>query len=315
MPEGKLVATPTGPLLKDLVDEWKRSMTVTRSSATVRGYSKPIDDFLSYLKPFEVTEARALTRRHLEGWQVQLGLRQLRPGSKSMYMTALRVFLRWAEQRYHPFADPNLWLDVASVPYPDREVHPLSDDDFNKIVRHVQDLPRTGTNLRDRALFFTFIASGARVSDVLRLKRADVGSMTEPYQKKVGKAVVVPQSVKQLIKEYLDARDDDCPAMWVSLHFHKVHPLTDEGVLRLWMRIADRIGITHFNSQQLRHTAILKMVESDVSYIGIAQHIGNKRIEPFRKYGTYLAKRRQEAVDAMDQLISASIGKPNGSKS
>jgi len=309
MPEGKLIATPTGPILEDLVGEWKRSLAVRRSTATVRGYSKPIEDFLRYLKPFKVTEARALTRRHLEGWQVQLGLRQLRPGSRSMYVTALRVFLRWAEQRYHPFADSNLWLELASVPYPDREVHPLSDEDYNKIVRHVRDLPPTGTNLRDRALFFTFIASGARVSNVLRLRRTDLGRMGEPTQNKIGKAVVVPRSVKQLIQEYLDARSDDCPAMWVSLHFRKVHPLTDEGVLRLWMRIAKRIGIPPFNSLQLRHTAILKMVESDVSYIGIAEHIGNKRIEPFRRYGAYLAKRRQEAVDAMEHLIHESVGK------
>jgi len=55
------------------------------------------------------------------------------------------------------------------------------------------------------------------------------------------------------------------------------------------------------------------MIESEVPYIAIAEHIGNKRIEPFRKFGTYLAKRRQEALDAMENLLA--IPKSDNGKS
>jgi hypothetical protein len=55
------------------------------------------------------------------------------------------------------------------------------------------------------------------------------------------------------------------------------------------------------------------MIESEVPYIAIAEHIGNKRIEPFRKYSTYLAKRRQEALDAMENLLATPA--PGKSKS
>jgi integrase len=307
MPEGKLVATPTGPTLRDLVGEWKRSLAVNRSTNTVKSYGFPIDDFLRYLKPFEVSEARALSRKHIEGWQEQLASRQLSPKSRSAYVGALRVFMRWAEQHYKPFADSNLWLDVASVPDTERNVDPLSDSDFAKIVAHLRALPPTLVNLRDRALFFTFVASGARVGDVLRLKRKDISTLGEPVQRKAhgGKTVAVPPSVQQLVSNYLDARHDNCPAMWVT-HARGVKdtPLQDAGVLQIWIRLADRIGVPTFTNQQLRHTAILKMIDAEVPYIAIAEHIGNKRIEPFRKYSTYLAKRRQEALDAMENLLA-----------
>lgn len=306
MPEGKLVATPTGPTLKDLVEEWKRSLAVKYSTHTVRAYGVALEDFLRYLRPLQVTEARSLTRRHVEGWQDQLVVRRLSQGTRGAYVTGLRVFVKWAEHRYRPFADSNLWLDINVVPHPERYVHPLADADLEKILNHLRGLRPTLMNLRDRALVLTFLASGGRVNDILRLKRKDINTLGEPVQRKGGgRSIAVPPSVHRAVQDYLAARTDDSPAMWIVVRPQdgKITPLRDAGVLKIWERMAARIGVSRFTNEQLRHTAILKMIEADVPYAAIAEHIGNKRIEPFRRYAAFLAKRRQMALDAMDDLL------------
>ena len=87
-----------------------------------------------------------------------------------------------------------------------------------------------------------------------------------------------------------------------GLHYYFAYP-KDDATYPSTVGLADKIGVPRFTNQQLRHTAILKMIDAEVPYIAIAEHIGNKRIEPFRKFGAYLAQRRQEALDSMEHLL------------
>ncbi len=310
MPEGKLLSSPAGQTLAQLVDEWLRSLSARYSTSTVTSYKFSLNDLLRYLRPLQTIQARSLTRRHIEGWHDQMSLRKLSQGTRSQNATAVRNFLRWAEHRRVTFGDPNLWLDVPSIPVPERYPNPIPDEDLDKVLSHLEALPPTLRNLRDRALFHAFIASGAKIGDMLRLARQDLSRIGDPNQRG-GRTVAVPKAVVAEISEYLDMRTDGLAAMWVTLHPKQTRPLAAPGVLKIWERLADRVGIGRFTSHQLRDTTTLKLIEADIPYADIAEHRGNKRIEPLRKYARILAQRRQRALDAMEHVL---VARPTGSR-
>jgi len=235
-------------------------------------------------------------------------MRMLSQATRSLGTTSIKRFLLWAERKGVPFGDPNLFLNVATVPVPDRYPHPLPDEDLNKLLQYFKSQPNTQIALRNRALFDALLASGAKITDMLALNRRDLSRITSVRQ--AGRrTIAVPPSVAFEIAEYLDKRTDDNPALWITNHPPTIRRLAPAGVLKIWERTADAIGIRRFTSHQLRDTNTLKLMEAGVQLSVIAAHRGNKEIEPLRKYVQLIAQRRQEALDAIEQVIAGRSSK------
>jgi integrase len=160
--------------------------------------------------------------------------------------------------------------------------------------------------LRDRALFFYLLTTGARVSEALQVRRDDLDAPVVRQKGGSEKVLLMPPGAHELIDDYLRARIDREPWLWIT---HKTNaPITRlgaPGVREVWRKLAKKLGITPWTTHQLRHTCATELLEAGVPELVIAEHLGHHGLASLHIYGQVRDKQRQAAVAVMDQLVQA----------
>ena len=119
-------------------------------------------------------------------------------------------------------------------------------------------LSRNCTNLRDKAMLEFLYSTAVRVSEFLSLDRKDLNFMTRDLlvYGKGGKERIVYLNDRSCMymKEYLDSRDDDNPALFVGLRKPNKR-LTKAGAEDIIRRIGKRAGVEDAHPHRFRRTA------------------------------------------------------------
>lgn len=266
-----------------------------------------LDDFTSWAEKHGVTKAESLAREHIEGWQYSLA--HNKPGTRSLYGTALRQCLKWAAEHERPVT-VNLYARVEATQVPERVPRPLPIEDVSKILAYFRSIQHpTPIDLRDRALFLCLLTTGARISEVLQMTRRDA-NRTSLVRQKGGKNVPITliASVREAIAQYMAARTDDHPSLWVILGYGKpIGPLNDPGVRELFRKTASRAGVPRFTTHQLRHTAATRLFEMKVPESVIADYLGHGDLDSIRGYVDF-SSRRNEAASVMERMLMEAEG-------
>ena len=133
-----------------------------RSAATIRTYQWALKDFREFLASRGLTGLHQVTRGLLEAWQDRLIAARMRPRSRSLATTAVRQFLKWAGD--HEYCDARLANWLATVRVKPLQPKPLPPESLARLQAHYNPLPVGLRPLRDRAMFFYFVTTGARGS-------------------------------------------------------------------------------------------------------------------------------------------------------
>jgi site-specific recombinase XerD len=91
-----------------------RSLLREASPAARRTYKKGVDNLFAFLRQNGVDDFHLVTNELLEAWQASMHNRPLKPGTRSVYGTAVRRLIKWAAERR--IVDRNLWRAVKGVP-------------------------------------------------------------------------------------------------------------------------------------------------------------------------------------------------------
>ncbi len=291
--------------LDQVLEDFERAMLRRQlSPATVRTYRWSLQDLFGGMKTAGLHDIRELTREMLEDWQDTMVERKWRPRSRSLAVTAARQFIRWGDD--HGLVDHRLEKALAHVKTPDGRPRPIKKDDLEKIKAYL--LPRRPhmgiVALRDRALFFYLLTTGARVSEALQVRRDDLEGPVVRQKGGTEKVLLMPPSVRELIDDYLRARIDREPWLWIS---HKtnapINRLNPPGVREIWRKLARKLDIPPWTTHQLRHTCATELLEAGVPELVIAEHLGHHGLGSLHIYGQVRNKQRQAAVDVMDNLV------------
>jgi site-specific recombinase XerD len=300
--------------LNQVVKEFQRSL-VSRNMSPRTGdaYRFALSDFLAYVKRHGVVNASELSSEHIEGWQANMAQRGLAPRSRSLAGTALRQCLIWAVQHDKPIK-ANLHMKVNAVHVPEALPQPLALEDVTKVLKYYSSVKKRSTkNRRDRALFLCLLSTGARISEVLQLKRKDLNRTSVVLQKgarPVTLRLLAP--VREAISEYVATRTDNHPNVWVTIK-PEPGPMTPADVRLALRDVAQRAGIERFTTHQIRHTAATLMFDAKVPESLIADFLGHESIESIRNY-VDMTSRRQEAAVAMERLLIEVEGETDKTK-
>jgi integrase/recombinase XerD len=295
-----------------VLEDFERAMLRRQlSPATVRTYRWAMQDLFGGMREAGLTDIRELTRDMLEDWQDTMGERKWRPRSRSLAITAARQLIRWAAER--DLVDFRLEKALARVKTPDGRPRPIKKPDLEKIKAYL--LPRRAhmniVALRDRALFFYLLTTGARVSEALQVRRDDIEAPVVRQKGGSEKVLLMPPQAQELVEDYLRARRDESPWLWVS---HKSNaPMTrlgPPGVREIWRKLARKLGIPFWTTHQLRHTCATELLEAGVPELVIAEHLGHHGLASLHIYGQVRDKQRQGAVDVMGALLQPARPKP-----
>ena len=281
------------------------------SPATVRNYLLGVKTLFVYLRERGVDDLVLLDRQLLEDWQDALRDRNppLKAASRRAYATAVKRLIEWAADR--DIVDLKLMRAIARVrsrrPESDNERQPIPEEDLEQLLAYLGPRrPRmTLIDLRDRALFFFMLETGLRVSEALQVPREQFergrvrqkGGSFVTYE--IGPAVAIA------IRDYLRARTDDLPWLWISIGSNvlQLRQLADSGVREIWRRLCFHLGLKRFTTHQLRHTCGTVMLELDVDHRVIASWLHHRDVRTVHRYAHVREKTKQRALDAMEDFI------------
>jgi site-specific recombinase XerD len=194
------------------------------STCTVEGYRGDLRRFSDFAGgDAGIPDIGELDREILRGYQRHLA--RLRTGPKrarrplaistrSRRLVALRSFLRFAAREEWLPGDLGTTIDVPKLP--ERLPKPLEAGDRDQLLAA---LPHdTLPEQRDRALILLLLSTGARISEILRLDRSDwkpdrLWVLGKGDRERV---VQVTDKARAAIEEYLTARKDHSPALFIS---------------------------------------------------------------------------------------------------
>jgi integrase/recombinase XerD len=299
----KIVSSATW--LDQALEDFERSMLRRQlSPATVRTYRWGLQDLFEGMKASRLRDVHDLTRDVLEDWQDHMVEEKWKPRTRSLAVTAARQFIRWAAER--DLADFRLEKALAKVKTPDGRPRPIKKADLETIKAYL--LPRRAhmniVALRDRALFFYLLTTGARVSEALQVRRDDLESPVVRQKGGTEKVLLMPPAAQELVEDYLRARHDDSPWLWISHRTNApLHRLAPPGVREIWRKLARKLGISPWTTHQLRHTCATELLEAGVPELVIAEHLGHHGLGSLHIYGQVRDKQRREAVDVMGALV------------
>jgi integrase/recombinase XerD len=279
----------------------------------VNGYRADLELFSEFVGgDVGVTDVGELDRDIVRGYQRGLARRRTGPkgarrplaiSTRARRLVALRSFLRFAAREEWLAGDLGAVIDVPKLP--DRLPKPLEAGDLETLL---DGMPSdTPADKRDRALVFLLLSTGARISEILRLDRAD----WKPERLWiVGKGdrervVQVTERARAAVHDYLDSRTDRSPALFIGFQpaskAAATNRLTPAGARYVCRQLAHWLGISPFHPHQLRHTLGTLLQESMGDARLTADTLGHRGLGSVSGYTKISDQRRREAYDEMQR--------------
>jgi site-specific recombinase XerD len=190
-----------------------------RRPNTLLAYGYELLAFGRWLEQVAIADVDQLTGGHLERFQ-DWRASTIKPKTQQVSATAVRGVFKWAATQEPPLSSPALWLHIV-MPRVGRPLpRPIPRADLDKLLAAFQHRPEPNdlVALRTRALFLVILSSGARISEALSL---DLGQLQDRQafvvQKGGGeKLLVISEMAEEAVTDYVAARSDTCPALFVS---------------------------------------------------------------------------------------------------
>ena len=271
------------------------------SPCTIEAYHWALHDLITKgMAPARLTEVSDLTREVLEEWQ-DSQLDRWIPRSRGLACTAARQFIRYGIDKEH-ISDPKLERALAKVKQPEPEPHPIPEDALAVIKGHLLPMPQDHSveKLRDRALFFFILATGGRVSEILQVRVDDYEAPNVVQKGGTRKTLGVPAEACALVRDYLAARTDDRPELWLSFSKRSYLMVMSPSQVRgVWHAMSARLGLTYWTTHAIRHTCATELLADEVPHLVIAEHLGHHGVATIANYAKVRDKGRQRVLTVM----------------
>ncbi len=252
------------------------------SPETIKRYRQVIKNFCKFACVSEIEEVNQdKVRDYFYHGRTQ---RNWTPNGFITYHKTLVVFFRWCKEHKLMVDDPMTDIEVPKL---HKKLPPkLTKQDALRLLEVVYNYPYKYRFLRYRnhAIFATFIFTGLRRKELLKLKCGDVNLENFSLfvnEGKGGKDRILPISytLAEILNKYIVERKrlkKTCPEFFVSLNRNV--GFTESGLKRLVERLVPASGIK-FNIHKLRHTFATLMLEGGCDIYSLAKMMGHSDIK------------------------------------
>jgi site-specific recombinase XerD len=280
-----------------LLDEYYGYMEIeqNRSRKTIDNYRHYLTRLTDYAGDIEVHEITPDLIRKWRLWLNRLGTgdnaEELEKTTQNYHLIALRSFLKYCAKRDIPALSADK-IELARTTR--KQVTFLSDDEMERLL----DQPDTNTipGMRDRAILELLYSSGLRVSELVGLNKEHVNLKRREFMVR-GKGqkdrpIFISQEAADWIEDYLDAREDNSPALFARVGgFKKADTsgnhlrLTARSIQRMVARYALLAGITkHVSPHTLRHSFATDLLMNGADLRSVQAMLGHSNIATTQIY-------------------------------
>jgi len=267
-----------------------------RSQNTIRNYSLYLERFIEFAGDIEVVKITSeIIRRYrlwLNRYKNDNDGKELSILTQSYHLIALRGFLTYLSRR----DIPSLSADKIILPKTVRKQ--VTFLQYDEVVNLIDNIPLDSEQgLRDRAIIELLFSSGLRVSELVNLNRDHINLKRREFMVR-GKGqkdrpVFVSQHAAEHVENYLQARQDSLPALFLSYSRRSTKPTMSGDYRRLSARSIQRMvshyarlaGITkHVSPHTMRHSFATDLLMNGADLRSVQSLLGHSSISTTQVY-------------------------------
>lgn len=288
----------------DLIDDFLEHLEIEvgRSKKTVDNYRHYLERFVMLtqeilqkdeIKPSDID--KELIRKYrllLNRYGSEYGSEDLKIITQAYHLIALRGFLKYLARRDIKSLDPSL-VELPRIIR--KQVTFLHFGEVEDMLEQI-DLT-TESGLRDRAIIELLYSSGLRVSELVGLNRDSINLERREFMVR-GKGskdrpIFVSKSAANRVQDYLDARTDSLPALFLnnskntqavdtSGNYRRITARSVERIVEKYARLA---GITkHVSPHTLRHSFATDLLMNGADLRSVQSMLGHADISTTQIY-------------------------------
>ena len=267
-----------------------------RSPRTIENYKLYLERFIDFAGDIDVAKITSETIRKYRLWlnrykNSNTG-EELLLITQNYHLIALRGLLTYLSQR----DISSLAADKIILPKTVRKQ--VTFLHYDEVVRLIEQIPLDNEpGLRDRAIIELLFSSGLRVSELVNLNRDHINLARREFMVR-GKGqkdrpVFVSMSAAEHVKNYLDARSDSLPALFISYSRRLAKPSVSGDYRRLGARSIQRMvshyarlaGITkHVSPHTMRHSFATDLLMNGADLRAVQSMLGHSNIATTQIY-------------------------------
>ena len=284
--------------LSEALDNFIESIEVEggRSKKTAENYTLYIERFIEFAGDIEVVKITSeMIRRYrlwLNRYKNDNDGKELSILTQSYHLIALRGFLTYLSRR----DIPSLSADKIILPKTVRKQ--VTFLQYDEVVNLIDNIPLDSEQgLRDRAIIELLFSSGLRVSELVNLNRDHINLKRREFMVR-GKGqkdrpVFVSQHAAEQVENYLQARQDSLPALFLNYSRRSTKPTTSGDYRRLSARSIQRMishyarlaGITkHVSPHTMRHSFATDLLMNGADLRSVQSLLGHSSISTTQVY-------------------------------
>lgn len=290
--------------MADLIEDFLEHLEIEagRSRKTIENYRLYLERFLELaseilnkddVKPEDITkELLRKYRLKLNRYGSERGSEDLKTITQAYHLIALRGFLRYLVRRDVKSLDPSL-VDLPRVIR--KQVTFLHYNEVEEMLDQIDTSTESG--LRDRAIIELLYSGGLRVSELVGLNRDSINLERREFMVR-GKGskdrpIFISQAAAERVREYLEARTDSLPALFLnnSRNLQAVDTsgnyrrITARSVERIVEKYARAAGITkHVSPHTLRHSFATDLLMNGADLRSVQAMLGHADISTTQIY-------------------------------
>lgn len=288
----------------DLINDYLEHLEIEagRSKKTVENYRLYLERFIELsseilnkesIKPDNITkELLRKYRLKLNRHKAENGDENLKVITQAYHLIALRGFLKYLARRDIKSLDPSL-VDLPKVVR--KQVTFLHYDEVEDMLAQVDTSTESG--LRDKAIIELLYSGGLRVSELVGLNRDSINLERREFMVR-GKGskdrpIFISRSAAERVQDYLDARTDSLPALFLnnsrnlqavdtSGNYRRITARSVERIVEKYARLA---GITkHVSPHTLRHSFATDLLMNGADIRSVQSMLGHADISTTQIY-------------------------------
>lgn len=290
--------------VSDLIEDFLEHLEIEsgRSKKTIENYRLYLERFLEIVQEIlmkDDVKPSDIDREVLRKYRLKLNRygsdndrEDLKVITQSYHLIALRGFLKYLARREIKSLDPSL-IDLPRVVR--KQVTFLHFDEVEDMLNQI-DLS-TESGLRDRAIIELLYSGGLRVSELTSLNRDSINLDRREFMVR-GKGskdrpIFISQSAADRVRDYLDAREDSLPALFLnnsrftgdadtSGNYRRITPRSVARIVEKYARLA---GITkHVSPHTLRHSFATDLLMNGADLRSVQAMLGHADISTTQIY-------------------------------
>lgn len=252
-----------------------------------RTIERHIERFLEHLQCDKISNVNS---DHIREYIFEMkGLLGWEPGTVRSHLQSFRSFYSWCVKRGYVKNNPALGIEKPKLP--SRLPRCLTRDQAEKIMAFCSlcDWISPFAKSRNSLILKTFLCTGLRLNELLKLQITDIDLQDKLLRVKQGKGrkdrniPIHPSLEVELRKYFAEMRRINKLSKWVFPSLHTDKRLYERDVRDICKRVGSKCGI-YFTPHMLRHTFARLAVDGDLNVFKLKEILGHSNISTTQIY-------------------------------